>query len=98
MKKAELDALSVGELMDLPDETVMEDFDKQNWRSVWFQAVETWWGDEMQMYHVMRDGFKGFLDRSDFTIYCDLRYTFVEGQSMSWDDLAKENHELGKYS
>ncbi len=98
MKKAFLDELYATELMNLPDEIVMEDFDKQNWRGVWFQAVEYWWEDGDALYNVMKSGFKGFLDRSDFTIYCDLRFTFIDGQDKTWDELAAENDELGKYS
>ena len=98
MKKAELDLIPAVDLLDLPDDTEIEDFDKERWRSVWFKAVEIWWHDGL--YEVMRDGFKGFLQRSDFDIYCDLRLTFVDVQSqnITWDELAAENDELGKYS
>ena len=98
MKKAELDTLESGELFNLPDQMVIEDFDKERWRSVWFQAVELWWEDGQALYDVMKSGFNGFLDRSDFTIYCDLRFTYLDGQDMTWDELAAKNHELGKYS
>lgn len=100
MKKAELDLIAAVDLLGLSDDTEIEDFDKERWRSVWFQAVEYWWEDGQALYNVMKSGFKGFLDRSDFTIYCDLRFTFVDVQSqnMTWDELAAKNHELGKHS
>ena len=98
MKKAELDTLESGELFNLSDQMVIEDFDKERWRSVWFQAVEIWWEDGQALYDVMKSGFKGFLDRSDFTIYCDLRFTYIDGQDMTWNELAEQNHELGKHS
>jgi len=96
MKKAELDALTVEQIMDLPDDTEIEDFDKERWRSVWFAAVEIWWHDDL--YSVMRDGFKGFLQRSAFDIYSDLRFTYIDGSEMTWEEVAAENDELGKYS
>ena len=96
MKKDELDLIPAVDLLDLPDDTEIDGFNKERWRSVWFWAVEGWWADSL--YDVMRDGFKGFLDRSDFTIYCDLRLTFIDEGSYTWDQLADENHEMGKYS
>lgn len=98
MKKAFLDEHCAAEIMNLPDDTVIEDFDKERWRSVWFQAVEIWWEDGAALYLVMRNGFKGFVERSDFIVYCDLRFTYIDGQDMTWDELAQENHELGKHS
>ncbi len=96
MKKAELDLIPAVDLLDLPDDMEIEDFDKERWRSVWFKAVEIWWYDGL--YEVMRDGFKGFLQRSDFDVYCDLRLTFISEGDYTWDTLADENHEIGKYS
>lgn len=97
MTKDELDALSVNELLEFKELT-LEGFDKDRWKSVWLQAVEYWWEDSGAWYDYVINGFKGWSERSAFEIYMDLRFTYIEGQDMTWDKLAAENDELGKYS
>lgn len=98
MKRADLDVLSVAELMDMPEFTSVEDFNKEDWRSAWFECVEVWWEDGESLYFVMRDGFKGFLDRSDFDIYCDIRFTHNIEDPTGWNAVADSASDLGKYS
>lgn len=97
--KAQLDAMPAAELLNLLDEDIeIDDFNKAAWKSVWVQAVEYWYEDGSAWYGYVINGFKGWVDRSPFEIYADLRFTYIDGQDVSWDELADENNELGKYS
>ncbi len=98
MTKAELDEVPIGELLDIPNNVQIEDFNKEDWRSAWFECVEVWWEDGEAMYFVMRDGFLGFLHRSDFDIYCDIRFTHDITDQAGWDEVAVSAEDLGKYS
>ncbi len=62
------------------------------------QAVEYWSEDGGWWYSAVIDGFKGWSERTDLEVYSDLRATYIDGQDKTWDELADENHDLGKYS
>lgn len=98
MNKVEYDKVSTVTLLDFPDDTEIEDFDKDAWKRVWLQAVEYWWEDGGTWYDYVINGFKGWVERTPYEIYCDLRFTYIDGQDMTWDELAAQNDELGKFS
>ncbi len=96
--KAQVDILPVEHLLEMPIETKISDFDKEKWRSAWFECVEVWWEDGEGLYDVMLSGFKGFLDRTGFEIYCDIRFTHDLQGKEGWDEVAESADDLGKYS
>lgn len=97
MTKTELDAIDAVELFDIDIETIVG-FHKDVWKPVWIQAVSYWTEDGSSWYDYVINGFKGWVERSEFEIYCDLRFTYIDGRSMSWDELWTECQELGKFS
>lgn len=98
MRKIDLDKISGSTLLDFPVNTEITEFDKDAWKRVWMQAVEYWSEDGGWWYDTVINGFKGWAERTPYEIYCDIRFTYIEGQDMSWDELAAENDELGKFS
>lgn len=96
--KANLDAMSDMQLYDLPLDTPITDFDKNAWKSVWIQGVGYWWEDGSAWHDYVINGFKGWIERTDFEVYMDLRFTYISDQNKTWEELADENHELGKFS
>ena len=96
--KAQLDVMTPEVLYDLPIDTEVEGFAKADWKSVWVQAIELWAEDGGWWYNTVTGGFKGFSERTDVEVYLDLRFTYIDGQDRSWDELWDENNEMGKYS
>ncbi len=79
MLRTELDAISFGDLLDLPIDTVVDEgFARDFWKPLWIEAAEGWFEDGGAMYEYMVNGFKGWAERTDFEVYCDLRATYVE--------------------
>lgn len=96
--KAQLDVMTPEVLYDVPIDLEIEDFDKTDWKPVWVQAIEYWAEDGGWWYNTVIGGFKGFAERTDFEVYLDLRFSYIDGETKTWDELADENNELGKYS
>lgn len=98
MRKIDLDKIDSAALLDLPTDMEIDGFDADAWKRVWVQAVEYWSEDGGWWYDIVLNGFKGWAERTPYEVYCDLRFTYIDSQDMSWDQLANENHELGKFS
>lgn len=114
MKRVELDAIKGAALLDLPADTPIEEFAREDWKRVWVDAVERWFEDGGAWYDYVMNGFKGWAERTDFEIYCDLRFTYIEEKDAvneglgeilrpvmmekKWDALYDQNRELGQFS
>ncbi len=87
MLRTELDALPAAELLDMPIDTEVEmGWARHVWKPVWIQAVEQWFDDGGAMYDYMVGGFKGWAARTDFEIYCDLRFTYFGDEELEADN------------
>lgn len=98
MTKTELDAVEAVALLDYDIETTIDGFQKDVWKPVWIQAVSYWTEDGSSWYDYAINGFKGWVDRTEFEIYCDLRFTYIDSRDMTWDELWEECQQLGKFS
>lgn len=98
MRKIDLDKIDSAALLDLPVDMEIDGFDADAWKRVWVQAVEYWSEDGGWWYDTAMNGFKGWAERTPYEVYCDLRFTYIDSRDMSWDQLAVENNELGKFS
>ena len=98
MRKIDLDEIDSAALLDFPIDMEIDGFDADTWKRVWIQAAGYWWEDGGSWYDYIVNGFKGWAERTPYEVYCDLRFTYIDGQDKTWDELAAENHELGKFS
>lgn len=96
--KTELDKIPSAELLDYPEDTEILGFGRDKAKGMWTQAVEYWSEDGGWFYQIAMNGFKGWAERTDFEIYCDLRFTYIDGQDYTWDQFWDDANELGKYS
>lgn len=97
MRKVDLDKVAGDQLLGFPIDLEIDGFDAEVWKPLWMQAAEIWWEDGGAWHDYVLNGFKGWSERTPFEIYCDLRFTYVDGQDQSWDELSEENEGLKKY-
>ena len=114
MLRTELDAIPLSELLEMPVDTVVDEgFARDFWKPVWLTAAEQWFEDGSAWYDYACNGFKGWNERTDFEVYCDLRCTFIEDSGVyeglgeilrqamlgqKWASLTINCAEIGKYS